>query len=329
MDRRDCHILLNLALVLAAVALVQMAFSGPSFGLPENATVFSLRAFRLVSALAVGAALAVGGVFLQSMLRNPLASPDLLGLASGAGLGVMLAVLFGGTSANVGSFWFSIQSGPALLGAFAALAIVYALSQRRGLVDPVTMILVGVVVSIVCGSLMMLAANLIAPTQLITAQRYLMGNIREDVGWPQLGAILALTGLGTISGAAMGPWLDAGSLSEDEARSVGVNVPKLRLIVFALAGILTAGAVLLAGPVGFVGLICPHLARLVLGAPHRPLVIGSALVGGALVVGADACTGLLQTLQPRFGRLPVGIITALIGGPVLVLLLRRELAGRL
>src|SRR5205085_2791747 len=148
-----------------------------------------------------------------------------------------------------------------------------------------------------------------------------IGSLSEETSSGVLGLVAAGVGLGLIAGAALGPAMDVAALGDDEARSSGLGLARLRIGLFMLAGALTAGSVVLAGPVGFVGLVCPHIVRLSAGPSHRSLVLGSALAGGALVVGADALTKALSLDQ---GRMPIGILTALLGGPVFIVLLRRE-----
>jgi iron complex transport system permease protein len=266
----------------------------------------------------VGAGLATSGVLLQALLRNPLASPFILGISAGAGLGVM-AALYAAHVLGFRGAGPATDMLPAMIGALAVLATVYALAQRRGWLDPVSLVLVGVIVSAICGALIMLLQHLV-PTGLhgeIT--RWMMGRIPESVP----GATLALAGGLSIGGVAiaayMGRAMDAATLSDDEARSVGLALGRLRLWMFALAGALTAGAVALCGPIAFVGLIAPHATRLILGPRHRRLVLGSALAGVLLVVGADV---VRQAIDLGGGRMPIGVFTALIGGPAFIWLLR-------
>jgi iron complex transport system permease protein len=274
--------------------------------------------------LIVGSALAVAGVMLQSLLRNPLASPDLLGLASGAGLGVMLVTYIAfkaglgisGSSSGVG--WTT--SSAALVGSMAALALVFLLSQRRGLLDPVTLVLVGVVVSIMCSAGTLLIKSLL-PDQGVAAARLLMGDLSDDAPHPRVYMVGIVTLAGTIIGWLAARAMDAAALGEDEARSIGVPLGLLRIVLFITAGVLCAGSVVLAGPIGFVGLICPHAVRLLAGPTHRTLVIGSALAGGTLVILADSIARLMDF---GAGHPPISVLTSLVGGPVLVLLLRRR-----
>ena len=268
----------------------------------------------------VGSSLATSGVLLQALLRNPLASPFILGISAGAGLGVMIAMYAGHIGAVPGfagsGSWHLL---PALAGALAVLGAVYGLSQRRGWLDPVTLVLVGVIVSAICGALIMFFQHLV-PTGLHgELTRWMMGRIPEST--PR--GVLILTGglsiAGIAVGMAMGRAMDAATLADDEARTVGLALGSLRVWLFLLAGALTAASVALCGPIAFVGLIAPHAARLVLGPHHTPLVLGAALAGVLLVVGADVGR---QAIQLGAGRMPIGVFTALIGGPAFIWLLR-------
>lgn len=240
-------------------------------------------------------------------------------------MGVMIAALVGYKAglglAAVDAGGLGV-SGAALLGAIAALAVVYVLSQRRGLIDPITLVLVGVAVSIVCGAGTMLVKQLL-PDQGMSAGRYLMGVVRDDTPERLLWVGGVIAAVGVVVGVVCGRAMDASALGEDEARSVGVPVGALRVVMFLGAGVLTATAVVIAGPVGFVGLICPHVVRLGAGPGHRVLVVGAALAGVALVVGCDV---LVRAVDVGTGQLPIGVLTSLVGAPVLIGMLRRERA---
>ncbi len=260
-------------------------------------------------------------MLLQSLLRNPLAAPDLLGLSAGAGLAVTLWSLATGAAIGVAA-----SALPALLGALAVLGFVLLVSQRRGLIEPVTMILVGVIVAMLLGSVMALVRTLL-PDQGQSAGRWMMGVISDDASRPMVAGVWLATLAVGVASVRLGRLFDAASLGDDEARSSGVPVGMLRAVQLVGAGVLTAGTIVLAGPVGFVGLVCPHAARLLLGPGHRALIVGAALAGFALVVGADAA---VKAFPGPAGRVPVGVVTSLIGGPVFLVLLlrgRRALEG--
>ncbi len=322
MSGRERTTLTALGVLLAGALLLRLMVGGEGLALPamDETLIWRLRLMRCGVALIVGSSLGVAGVLLQALLRNPLASPDLLGLASGAGLGVMLSFGFGALAGQMGVALFGVTA-PAITGAMLALAFVYLLSQHRGFVDPVPLILIGVIVAIICSAGTLLIQHLL-PDRGIMAARWMLGSIRDDIPLWQVVAVAVGTLIAVGWSARLGPAMDASALSDDEAFAIGLRLGGLRLVLFVLAGLLTAGSVVLAGPIGFVGLVCPHLVRLLGGPRHRSLVIGSALAGGFLVVLADS---LVKAVTLPTGRLPIGVLTTLLGGPVFILLLRREM----
>jgi len=311
-------------LLLAAVALRLCVYRG-TLSLDGAVEFFDLRSLRVAVALTVGAALAVSGVLLQALVRNVLASPDLLGVSAGASLAVVLAgVLGGGAGSNIGLTFVgdsAFHAVPAFVGAIVTLLLVLALGRRKGgVIDPVSLALTGVIVGVICGAGVMLVMHL-SGTLSPSSIRVLVGSISDETRWPILASVAAATVVLTAIAVRMGPALDVLSMSDDEAQSVGVNTKVIRVWLVLMAGALAAGAVVLAGPVGFVGLVCPHAVRLVAGPRSRPLVIGAALAGAAMVVLADAVTAALDLPT---GRLPLGVVTAVFGGTGLIIILRRS-----
>lgn len=322
MKARAWAALVALGLVLAAAVWVRLQVGGELSALDESvrSAAMELRRERVLVGVIVGSSLAVAGVLLQSLLRNPLASPDLLGLSTGAGLAVAIAVYVGWrTTGLVGST--SGHVVPALVGSMSALVVVYVLSQRGGLVEPVSLVLVGFIVAIMLGAATRLVEHLL-PDRGFELGRWLLGSLPDDVprGHVVVTGLVACSGV--VAGVGMSRAMDAAALGDDEARSVGVPLGGLQVAQFFLAGALTAGSVVLAGPIGFVGLVCPHVVRLMAGPAHGPVVAGSALAGAALIVGADA---LVKAIALPTGRLPLGVVTAFVGGPVFIVLLRRHL----
>lgn len=310
-----------LAVAMCALRLLITRIDGSiSLQWPE-AGVVGFRATSIGVGVIVGCSLAVAGVLLQALLRNPLAEPFILGISSGAGLGVMIAMYIAYRMHGPGAGGDQ-RLIPAIIGALLTLAAVYALGQRRGWLDPVSLVLVGVIISAICGAGIMFFQHLVDTGLRGQFTTWLMGNIPESVdAWVlRIAGGIAIVGL--IVGGWMGRAMDAATLGDDEARSVGLSVGPLRLSMFALAGVLAAASVALAGPIGFVGLIAPHAARLVVGPRHGMLVFAAACCGIALVVGSDAAR---QALDVGAGRMPIGIFTALIGGPAFIWLL---LSGR-
>lgn len=324
MSRRALITLVLFALALVGVVALRLSVGDGTLSWAHDADVLDLRLRRAVCGLIVGAALALGGVKLQCLLRNPLASPDILGLASGAGLAVMIAAYIaytqGGRLATLGGTIGGGTAIAALAGSLGALALVYLFAQRRGSLEPVTLILVGVVLSVVCGAATTFVQHLL-PDRGATAMRWSLGALSDDVSWTNLAIIGGVVAL--AAGLALGAssLMDRASLADDEAASLGVPLHALRVTLFISSGVLTAAAVILAGPIGFVGLICPHVVRLAAGPRHLGVILGSLCAGPALVVGADS---LVKALDLASGRLPIGVITPLVGAPVLLTMLRKR-----
>ncbi len=320
MSRRAFFTLLSLAFLLATAVFLRLCAGTEGLSWSPDPFIMNLRWLMVASAATVGAALAVSGALLQAILRNPLASPFILGLTSGAGLGIVIAT-YAGYLATGAIVALHPPVWVAVLGAFAALTIVFLLSQRNALIDPVRLVLVGVIVSIICGAATTFVQFLLPDQGMAVYTRWVMGAISADTPWPRLTFVAIVTILATVVAITLGRALDSASLSDDEAASVGVRLPALRLTCFALAGILTGLTVAIAGPIGFVGLICPHLVRLLAGPRHATLIAGSAMAGAALLILADAGVSLIRLPA---GRMPVGVLTALLGGPLFILLLRRK-----
>ena len=327
-------VLVGLAIVLAAVAGFRLSV-GNSFGWPDGSlleaigrllgvaggdrlAVMDLRLYRLVLAIVVGVALSSSGVALQGLLRNPLAEPFILGLSTGAAVGVMGQALL--------ETWTQFAWGPdylgALIGAVASAGIVWMAGRRRGWIEPLALLLAGVVLSTVNGAIVMLMNYLVGPgvlrDQLV---QWMMGHLDEGVTTPVLASVAAVTLLGTAILFSRGRAMDVASFSDGEAQALGVDLGQLRATLFVVASALAAAAVVVAGPVAFVGLISPHVARLLVGPAHRTLVVASALVGAALIVAADAASAGLD-IAFCIGLVPIGIFTAAIGGPMFLVMLR-------
>lgn len=322
---RRAVIVIGLALLAVAAVVLRLLIGSGGLAWPTEGQILELRATRAALAAIVGAALAVAGVLMQSLLRNPLASPDILGPSSGASLAVVLSTYLAGAAALASPVW---QAGPALIGALAALALVYTLSQRRGVVNPTHLVLVGVIVSVLCGAGVMLIQTL-RPAAPGSVARQLLGALNDDLpsGAILVAAIVVVSSI--VAAWVSAPALDAATLDDDEARSLGVRLAPLRACVFVISGLLTASAVVLAGPVSFVGLVAPHAVRMLMGrqaagSVHRTLVVGSAMAGVTLIVGADV---LIRAIDLGSGRVPIGVLTALLGGPVLLVLLRGNRAS--
>lgn len=318
--RRALLLVLFAALLSMTVlrALVYRQVSGELVWGWPSAEVLRFRATAIAVAVIVGASLAVAGVLLQALLRNPLASPFILGVSGGAALGVMVA-LYAGYAFGFRGLGTGATAVPALVGAVLTLGAVLALGRRRGWLDPVSLVLVGVVVSAICAALILFLQHLVPQGLRGDLITWMTGSIPQGVG----AGVLILTGLiaaaGTAAAMAMGRAMDVATLGDDEARTIGLALGRTRLAMFLMAGVLAAVAVTLAGPIAFVGLVAPHIARIVLGPHHTRLVLGAALVGMTLLVAADVVS---QVVSVGGTRIPVGVFTALVGGPAFIWLLR-------
>ncbi|MBQ72607.1 MAG: ABC transporter permease [Planctomycetaceae bacterium] len=297
------------------------------FGFPAEVIV-DLRISAILSGFIAGAALGLSGLAFQVLLRNPLASPWVLGVSSGAGFGILLASWMaglGGVWAAVGA-WALWGAGlpAAAAGAIVAILVVGGVARRLGGFDPVGLVLCGVIVGAVFGAATMLVQHLVPNGVRGDIVAWMMGRIPElSPGWMLWSGAVIVGGIGVV-GWVLGRPLDAACLTEDEARSVGVPIDGLRRGLFLTGGLLAAVAVCMVGPIAFVGLLSPHAARLMVGARHRLLVPASFLAGGGVLVFADA---VRQLIDLGGGRLPVGVVTAMVGGPIFLFLLLRGRAG--
>jgi iron complex transport system permease protein len=270
---------------------------------------------RIILAALVGAALAASGVVLQAILRNPLAEPYILGISSGAALGVITAVMLGISWRFLGGSPLAIM---AFVFALATVWLVWLIGHLAGGSGITSLLLAGVVVNAFFSAVIMLLTSLIDSEQLRTTILWLMGNIAEkDFSTLLVSAIFILTGIAGLF--TLCQKLNVLALGQQDAQSLGVNPRMVALAGFALASFITAVAVGLSGLVGFVGLIVPHSVRIVFGPDHRQLLPASALIGGAFVV---ICDTIARTIIAP-AQLPVGVITAIVGGPVFLLLLAR------
>lgn len=277
--------------------------------------VLDVRLPRVFMGACVGVLLGTAGVLLQGFLRNPLAEPYLLGVSSGAGLAVTAAIILGMPMFVAGVY---VLPPIAFAGALAALALVYFLARSGGRLEVTTLILAGVVT----GSILSSVATLLACTstaRYFEAFFWLMGHLQPATGSAR-GWVAAYTVAGILFALARARDLNALMLGEEEAAALGVRVEALKRDLFVISSLLVGAAVSVSGLIGFVGLVAPHLTRLLLGPDHRRLIPASALGGAALLLLAD----LVARLVIAPAELPVGVVTALVGGPFFLFLLVRH-----
>lgn len=304
--------LITVIFILIMAVYVSLFYGGVSLHLSDlvqgnYAAVFDLRLTRVILALLAGAGLSLTGMVYQGVLLNPLAEPYLLGVSAGGALGAILAILLGG------QIFVS-----AVIGSLLALSIVYIFARKKGHFDNTGMILSGVMVNAFCSALIMFIVTL-AGTRVNSMMFWLMG----DIGSGQIeyaGIIFLVLFLLIVVSAIFAKSIDALSLGEEQAMYLGIEVRNLKLILFVLASLLTAIIVASVGIIGFVGLVVPHVAKMLVSehtAEALPFVI---IIGAAFMVVADLISRVLipDTI------LPVGIITALIGVPFFVLVYKRS-----
>lgn len=332
-SRRDTRVLVVTVAGLAAllpVLVLAIAAGSSQLGLgdvvrtligagtpSQELIVLELRLPRVLCGALVGAALGLAGALTQTFARNPLATPDILGVTSGAALGAVAAIVLAGGSYSVGAGALTLGlPAAAAIGALGTAAVVYGLSWRSG-VDSYRLILVGIGAT---AALTGVTSYLIARAQLTeasTAAQWLVGSL-SGVSWASVWPVLVAVAVLTPIALTQSSTLSVSLLGDDVSTGLGVAVQRHRLVIVACAVLLTAAAVSAAGPIEFVAFVSPQIVRRLAGTARPPL-LASAVVGALVVVGADT---LSRTVLP--GEVPVGIVTAVIGAPYLIWLLTRR-----
>ncbi|MEX2204754.1 MAG: iron ABC transporter permease [Myxococcota bacterium] len=313
---------MNARRVLLPLALLLLACIGASLliGSAQNATaeiVFEIRLPRALLAALVGAGLATAGALLQALLQNPLADPYVLGISGGAALGGVAAL-----AAGLG-FWLGGAAVPlvAFAGALGASLLLYAVAATGGRAPSHSLLLTGVVFNAFASSLIVFVTSASDLSRVASVFLWLIGSVRL-VEPALLGGVALLFAVGLAIALRHAYALNLLAQGDETASYLGVDVPRVRRQVLAATALMIGASVAVSGLIGFVGLIVPHLLRLTVGSDHRTLVPASALAGAAFLVSAD--TLARWVLAPI--ELPVGALTALVGGPLFLVLLRRELA---
>jgi iron complex transport system permease protein len=284
--------------------------------------VVDIRLPRILLAVIVGASLSVAGTSFQALLRNPLADPYVLGISGGASVGAVLALMFENQLAVSPEFAGLMTPLGAFLGAAITIAGVYLLGRREGQIDSTTLLLGGVITASFLQAIIMFLMSTMAGGNLRGASYWMMGSLSS---LPAKG-LLYLVGIGFLV-AAGAIYTTASDLNlllagEKEAMHLGVDVPRVRIVVYVAASILTGFAVSVSGTIGYVGLLVPHAMRMIFGSDHRMLLPASAFGGAIALVIAD--TIARTVVAPS--ELPVGAVTAIVGAPFFIYLLRKRIA---
>lgn len=335
-DPRRVTLLLALATLLLALlslgtgaaglgpAELLSAWAGEGLDRRAQVILWDIRLPRLALGLMVGAALAVSGALMQGLFRNPLADPGIVGVGAGAGLGAVLAIVLGGllpagVAAFVGAHLVPLA---AFLGGWVATLLLYRVATRGGRTSVATMLLAGIALGALAGALTGILVYLADDRQLRDLTFWGMGSL-AGASWPRIGASLPLILPVLVLSPLLARGLNALALGEAQAAHLGIAVERVKR--FAILGVAAAAgaAVAVAGGIGFVGIVVPHLLRLLGGPDHRHILPQAALLGGGLLVGADMIARSL--VAPA--ELPIGIVTACLGAPVFLWILLRRKGG--
>jgi iron complex transport system permease protein len=276
--------------------------------------VFQLRLPRVLLAAIVGGALAASGAVFQGLFRNALADPAIIGVSSGAALGAVLVIVTVGAG-SLGAFAVPLA---AFVGATATAFVVYRLARIGPAVHVATLLLAGIAIAAVISSLMSLVMSY-SGEEIRDIYAWLLGGLVAE-GWRSVAIVVPVVVVGVAGAALVAHELNLVALGEERAAQLGVEVDRLKRRAITVGALLAAAAVSVAGVIGFVGLMTPHLLRIVIGADHRRLLPASVLGGATLLILAD----LVARTAVAPSELPVGIVTALLGGPFFLFLLRRE-----
>jgi iron complex transport system permease protein len=290
--------------------------AGPTPSRVSDQVLWEIRFPRVVLTMLVGASLACAGALMQGTFRNPLADPGVIGISSGAALGAVAVIALG--IAPFGTWSITVA---AFLGGLGAVMVVYTASREGGRTEIVTLVLTGIAVTAFTGAVIGLLMFFSDDAQIRSVTFWTLGST-AGATWPKVAAVAPLALAGLLIAPLFGKSLDLLALGEGPARHLGVPVERLRVVMIVVVAVLTAAAVAVAGIIAFVGLVIPHLVRTLIGPAHRALIVGSTIVGAAILVGAD----LIARTIAAPAEVPLGVLTALVGSPFFFWQLRRTRA---
>ncbi len=308
--------LLLLFLILLASIALGVYYGSVKIPLGEifsqaNRNILQLRLARIMLGLLAGAGLGVSGAVLQAILRNPLAEPYLLGTSSGAGLGAALGIFLG--------LSVSLLPLAAFAGALLSIILVYNLAKQNGRISAQSLILSGVIVAIAISGLIVFLVSISSNQALRGILWWLLGSL-EVYNFKLLLIVGSIVSLGIVPIFILSQDLNAISIGEEEAIHLGIEIETVKKILFVITALVTGALVSITGIIGFVGLIIPHMMRMVVGPNHKILIPATCLAGAAFLILSDT---LARSLFPPV-EISIGVITSLVGAPIFIFLLRRE-----
>lgn len=302
---------------IVAILLKQVGITSPvEFEARQESVMMVIRLPRVVLGILIGASLAVSGTAIQGLFRNPLADPGLIGISSGSALAAALVIVFGGSVTAFGAFKLPLA---AFTGGLITTMLIYRLGTFSGRTSIQTMLLAGIAVNAISGAGIGMMTYVATDDQLRDLTFWSLGSLGRAT-WANIGIILPFIAVAILPMPFLARSLNALLLGESEAGHLGVNVERIKIGVIILVALSVGAGVAVAGSIGFVGLVVPHLIRLTVGPDHRLLLPGSALLGASLLVGAD----LLARTVAVPAEVPIGIVTAMIGGPFFLWLLLKD-----
>jgi iron complex transport system permease protein len=318
---------LSILLVCALVTLVLSPLFGMEF-IPFHATgqeyeiLMGIRLPRVLCAFAAGSMLALSGMAFQALFRNPLATPFTLGVSSGAALGAALFIRFGISFVLLGISGTSIA---AFIGALLSILLVYGLTKLKGGFSTPTLLLSGIAISFFFSSLILFIQYISGLSHSFRIVHWMMGTL-STADYPNLFNLLPFLGIGGLLLLFLHREMNLFMVGEDLAISRGVNTGLVKKLIFLAASLMVGGVVAICGPIGFIGMMSPHICRLLVGADHRYLTPATFLFGGMFLTLCDTLTRVFSHWSGG-AELPVGVLTALLGGPFFILLLLNRKGG--
>jgi len=309
-----------LTILAKQVPILQNLVDSSSITQTAEVIITQIRLPRVICGALVGAALATAGVTYQGIFRNPMADPYIIGASTGASVGSALVIVLGVGVSLLGVNTLQIL---AFVGSLTTVLLVYTISRVGSRVPVTTLLLTGIAVSLFQNAIVTYMKTIASDKLLHGLTFWIIGSLAPTENWEKVWAVLPLIIVGAVVAYMYSRDLNILALGEDQAQHLGVEIEKVKRILLVSGALMTAAAVSISGLIGFVGLIIPHLTRVLIGPDHRVLLPTSAIVGAAFLMICDA----LSRVVMGSGEAPVGIITALSGAPFFIFLLRRKKKG--